>query len=311
MSLEAIGGYQVFTRDYDVEATGADLYLPYMRGGLSAALDERVAAQAVSPHGLAQRYRLVFGAPTDDDWMFDQEDGVLDPRRLGQLVSRPENHHVFRQTRSVVPSNTAVIFLVDNSGSMKTQRYETLAVMLDIYSRALDLVGIKVEVLGHTTGAWSGGRPVADWRGVGSPDHPGRLKESLRVVYKNADQSWRRARGSLASMFRPMHFRESLDGDAVVWAHQRLLTRPEPRKILVVVSDGAPMVSATANANGDEYLVDHLIQVVDQIERRSPVEIGAFTIDHDISAVFGASVPIDLEATRTVGTFRALEDLLS
>lgn len=309
--LDSIGGYAVFTRDYDIETTGTALYLPHMRADLRAALDERVAAQAVSPHRLAQRFRLVFGARTNDDWTFDQEDGALDPRRLSQLVSRPENHHVFRRNRTVIRSNTAVTFLVDNSGSMKTQRYETLAVMLDVYSRALDLAGITTEVLGHTTAAWSGGKPVTDWRAAGAPSNPGRLNESLRVIYKDANQSWRRARGSLASMLRPMHFRESLDGEAVGWAHQRLLNRPEPRKILVVVSDGAPMDTATANANGDEYLVDHLIQVVDHIERRSPVEIGAFTIDRDISAVFGASIPIDLDATLTVGTFRALEDLIA
>jgi cobaltochelatase CobT len=192
---------------------------------------------------------------------------------------------------------------------MKAQRYETLAVLADTLSRALDLAHIPHEILGHTTGAWTGGQAQVDWRAAGKPEDPGRIAEVLQIVYKDADTSWKRARHSLAAMQLTRHFRESIDGEAVIWAHDRLMRRPEPRKVLVVVSDGAPAAAATNKANRNGYLADHLRSVVDFIERRSPVEIGALTTDQDVSNIFRRSVPIDLDATLTLGAYRVFEQL--
>jgi len=194
---------------------------------------------------------------------------------------------------------------------MKAQRYETLAILADTLSRALDGADVPHEILGHTTAAWTGGRALEDWRAAGKPDDPGRIAELCRVVYKNADTTWKRSRKSLASMQLTRHFRESIDGEAVIWAYRRLMARPERRKVLVVVSDGAPAESATNRSNRRGYLADHLTNVVDYIERRSPVEIGAITTDNDVSAVFRRSTPIDLDATLTIGAYRVFEDLFA
>lgn len=198
---------------------------------------------------------------------------------------------------------------MDNSGSMKAQRYETLAILADTLSRALDLAKVPHEILGHTTSSWTGGQSRQDWLDAGKPDDPGRIADVCRVIYKDADTTWKRARHSLASMHLTRHFRESIDGEAVIWAHNRLLRRPEERKILVVVSDGAPAEAATNKANRRGFLADHLTNVVDFIERRSPVMIGGITIDHDLSTVFRRSVPLDLDATLTIGAYAVFEEL--
>jgi len=308
-SLYSIGDYQVFTDAYDVQRAGADLYPLDMRRAARVELDQLVQAQSVSPHRIAERLRKVFGHWTQDEWRFGVDEGVVDGRRLPQLIANPMAHEIFRQPRYVLRSDTVVSILMDNSGSMKAQRYETLAVLADTLSRALDLAGISHEILGHTTAAWTGGKALADWREASEPDDPGRIAELCQVVYKDADTSWKRARHALASMYLTTHFRESIDGEAIIWAHSRLMERPEQRKVLVVVSDGAPAEAATNRANRPGFLSDHLVNVVDFIERKSPVEIGGLTVDHDVSTVFHRSVPIDLDATLTIGAYDVLEAL--
>ncbi len=307
--LRQLGGYRVFTTGYDTERQGDDLYPEAALRELRRELDRLVSDHAVSPRRLAQWFRVHFGAAVTDDWSSGEEDGVIDPGRLSQLLANPERHEVFRQPRHVLRSDTAITFLLDNSGSMKVQRFEALALLIDTCSRALDLAGITNEVLGFTTAAWSGGRAQGDWLAAGTPEGPGRLNETLHIVYKDADTSWRRSRHSLAAMLRPMHFRESIDGEAVIWAHERLLRRPEPRRLLVVVSDGAPTDSATANANGPDYLARHLGQVVAQIERSSPIHLGALTLDLDMSGTFRNTLPIELDDTLTLRTFTAITEL--
>ena len=309
--MAALGGYRVFTTRYDVERTGQELYPEPIRRALRRQLDSLIASHAVSSYRLAQMFRHHFGAPVPDGWNNGEPDGLIDPARLSQLLANPERQQVFRQPRQAVHANTAITFLLDNSGSMKVQRFEALAMLVDTCVRALDLAGVTSEVLGFTTAAWSGGQAQQDWIGTGMLPMPGRLNETLHIVYKDADTSWRRARNSLASMLRPMHFRESVDGEALIWAHQRLMTRPEPRRLLVMVSDGAPTDSATANANSDTYLANHLGLVVDRIERRSPVELRALTLDGDMGAVFVGSLPIELDDTLTLRTFSVLTQLFA
>lgn len=308
--LERLGGYSAYTTDFDVELTGAGLYSAEVRRGLRNKLDEHVRAQAVSAGRIAERLRRLFGTPSADDWQFGVEDGLIDGRRLSQLVVG-STAEVFRRQLPVVRSNTAVAIVMDNSGSMRAQRFEVLATLADTLSRALDLAGVTNEVLGFTTSTWSGGQSRALWKLDGEPESPGRVADIAHIVYKDGDTPYRRARHSLASMLLPRHFAESVDGEAVAWAHHRLMSRPESRKVLLVISDGAPGESATVKLNGPAFLGEHLGRVVDHIERRSPVEIGALTIDNDVSSIFRRSLPLDLDAAVTVGTYGVFEALFS
>jgi cobaltochelatase CobT len=308
-TLADLGDYRIFTTEYDIEQRGSDLYPLDQRRRARTELDQLVQAQAVSPHRLALRLRQLFGTWEPDEWRFGVDEGIVDGRRLPQLIANPMAREVFQHPRQVLRSDTVVSILMDNSGSMKAQRYETLAVLADTLSRALDLANIPHEILGHTTAAWTGGRALEDWRAVGKPEDAGRISEVCQVIYKDADTSWKRARHSLAAMQLTRHFRESIDGEALIWAHGRLMRRPEQRKVLVVVSDGAPAEAATNKANRKGYLADHLINVVDYIERRTPVEIGGLTVDHDVSTIFHRSMPIDLDATLTIGAYGVFEEL--
>lgn len=308
-TLADLGDYRIFTTEYDVEQRGSDLYPLEQRRRARTELDQLVQAQAVSPHRIALRLRRLFGTWEPDEWRFGVDEGIVDGRRLPQLIANPMAREVFQHPRHVLRSDTVVSILMDNSGSMKAQRYETLAVLADTLSRALDLANVPHEILGHTTAAWTGGRALENWRAAGKPEDAGRISEVCRVIYKDADTSWKRARHSLAAMQLTRHFRESIDGEAIIWAHGRLMRRPERRKVLVVVSDGAPAEAATNKANRKGYLADHLINVVDYIERRTPVEIGGLTVDNDVSTIFRRSMPIDLDATLTIGAYGVFEEL--
>lgn len=311
-SLTELGGYRVFADEFDVVLAGADLYRAERLRTARAKLDELVRAQSVSSQRLALRYRKIFATPTPTEWRFGLPEGQLDRRRLAQMAAQVDARTLFRQARTTPTNNTAVALLLDNSGSMKAHRFETLAVLADTLSRALDQAGVTNEVLGHTTNSWTGGRAMQAWRGADKPDDPGRVAELAHIIYKDAEQPWRRARRSLAALLVTRHFRESVDGEAVAWAHGRLVQRPEPRKILVVVSDGAPAESATQMANSStSYLTDHLARVVRQIEQRSVVEIAALTIGGDVSSVFANSVAVDLDTTLTLGTYASLEALFA
>lgn len=308
--LGALGGYHVWTRAHDRELRGEALYPDVVLARARAELDTLVSAQAVSVNRVAHRMRLLFSVPDHDGWTFGQPEGVIDGRRLGQLVARSTNRDVFRRDRVQPTSDTVVAFLVDNSGSMKHQRHQMIAVLLDVTARALDLAGVTSEILGFTTGAWSGGEPARSWRRAGEPERPGRLNQVDHIVYKDADTSWRRSRRSIAAMLRTAHYREGIDGEAIMWAHERLLRRPEPQKVLVVISDGAPMDTATVAANDRAFLADHLSRVADAIERTSPVVLGALAVDLEVSATFRRSVEVDLSETLTIGSFDVLTRLL-
>lgn len=307
--LDHVGGYHVYSRLLDKEIAGSSLYPDAVLARARADLDAQIAAQAVSVNRVAQSLRTLFSVPVTDGWTFGQPDGVIDGRRLGQLVARSTSHDVFRRDRVQLSSDTVVSFLVDNSGSMKAQSYEAVAVLLDMMSRALDLAGVANEVLGFTTGGWSGGEIAAAWRSAGEPTDPGRLNQVDHIIYKDAETPWRRARTSLAAMMRTSHFREGVDGEALVWAHGRLLARPEPQKVLVVVSDGVPMDTATATANGAEFLSSHLGAVADLIERTSPVVLAAIAIDLDVASFYRRSIEMDLGGTLTLASFSVLDTL--
>lgn len=308
-TLDSVGDYHVFTTEFDRVVTGESLYRLAQRQQLRDDLDRQVKGQAVSVTRLALRLQKLFAVPQRDGWLFGQDEGLLDGRRLSQLVSNPAYHQVFVKDRLQPVSDTVVSFLIDNSGSMKSQRFEAVAVLVDTCARALELSGAKSEILGFTTGDWNGGEAMKAWRKRGMPPDPGRLNQSLHVVYKEADTSWKRARHSIASLMKTVHFREGLDGEALIWAWRRLSARSERRKILVVVSDGAPLDAATHNNNRDGFLSDHLYNVASFLQRQPDVEIGAIGIDLDLSDLYHNSISLNLEGTLTNQSYASLERL--
>ncbi len=304
-------GYYIYCRDYDKQVAGESLYRLEQRVTLRDKLDKLVAAQAISIPRLAQRLQRIFAIESRAGWDYGEEEGYLDGRRLGQIVSNPSYRKVFKQEKNSPYSDTVISFLIDNSGSMKRQRYEAVAVMVDIYSRALELAGIKNEVLGFTTGAWTGGKSMKAWREDGSPDYPGRLNDRLHIVYKNAETTWRRARYSIASMMNPLHFREGLDGEALQWAGERLRNLSQSRKCLVMISDGAPMDSATSNYNDEYFLERHLKYVVSNLEQSPDIELRAIGIALDMEEFFEQAMSVDLTGTLGNKEFQSLELLFS
>lgn len=306
-----LGDYRIYTTEYDCEVTGDSLYPEPVRINARNELDRLVKAQSVSVPRLAKRLRDLFAVAEPEGWTFGEEQGTIDGRRLSQLVANPSHHRVFRRERDVPVNPVAVSFLVDTSGSMKAQRYDAVAVFVDTFCRALDLAGASTEVLGFTTSTWTGGRARQDWDNAGRPDQPGRLNEAQHIVYKGGDESWRRSRRSVASMMRTPHYREGLDGEALAWAYGRLTRRPEARKVLIMISDGSPMDTATSGANRPWFLDDHLASVADRIEHGGRVELGAIGIALDMSTYFANSISLDLTGTLTLSSYDALHRLFA
>jgi len=309
--LTALGDYHIYTDEFDQLVEANALLRNEKRYELRTKLDQLVKSQAVSVTRLAREMQALFARPEHDGWLFAQEEGLIDARRLAQLVSNPEYHQVFVQDRVQLQSNAVVSFLIDNSGSMKRQRYEAVAVLMDTYARALDLAGVQTEVLGFTTADWNGGKAMQAWRKSGQTEHPGRMGELLHVVYKSADDAWRRSRGSMACLLSTQHFREGVDGEALIWAYQRLKARQESNRYLVVISDGAPMDAATQNTNRVGFLEDHLASVVKYIEADQAINLGAIGIDLDMSDTFSNSVSLDLGGTLGQASYRVLHSLFN
>jgi cobaltochelatase CobT len=303
--------YHVYCNNYDKLVVGSDLYRREQRIDLRSKLDKMITAQAISVPRLAQRLKNLFAIEQRSGWHDGEEEGYIDGRRLGQIVSRPGYIRVFKQEKLAPYCDTVVSFLIDNSGSMKRQRFEAVAILVDVFCRALELAGVTTEVLGFTTCGWTGGESIKTWRSNGSPENPGRLNDRLHIVYKDADTSWRRARYSISSLMNPVHFKEGLDGEALQWANRRLENRVESRKCLVMISDGAPMDSATSNYNDEFYLERHLKNVVSSIERGGAVELKSIGIGLDMEEFFSQAITLDLTGTLGNRAFSALELLFS
>ena len=309
VDLDGIGDYEVFSREFDREV-GGDALVPASRlPDLRAELDRHRKAQAVSPARVAQRLIYALARPAENGWTLAEEDGELDPARLAMIISDPLEHRVFRQPRLRPLADVAVTFLVDSSGSMKQQRYEAAAVLVDTFAQALDLAGASVEVLGFTTRSWAGGKAAKAWKNAGAPASPGRIAEIEHIVHKDAATSWRRARRSIATLLDVHHYREGLDGEALVWAYRRLAAVDASRRLLVLVSDGAPMETATSGANRLGFLDDHLAAVAGALDTRGDVEVGALTLEADLSRVFRRSRLIDLDGTLSLAHYEVLADL--
>jgi cobaltochelatase CobT len=307
---EAEDGYRAFTRAYDRQHEAASLVRPALLTELRQRLDGRVARQGVNVPRLALRLKSLLAEPAPDGWEFGQEQGMIDGRRLARLVTSPAERRLFRTERIDPVADCLVTFLVDCSGSMR-RHHETLALILDVLARALDLAGVTTELLGFTTAAWNGGRAMRDWRKAGRPPHPGRLNELCHLVFKDADTSWRRARRGIAAMLKDDLYREGVDGEAVTWACGRMRGRPERRRILVVVSDGSPMDGATNLTNDEHYLDHHLRDVVAATESAGLAHVHGLGVGLDLSPYYSRSRVLDLDRGVDNGVFRDIADLLA
>jgi cobaltochelatase CobT len=225
-------------------------------------------------------------------WQFDLEEGMLDAGRLARVVANPEHSLSFMQEDDTAFRDTVVTLLIDNSGSMRGRPITVAAMSADILARTLERCGVKVEILGFTTRAWKGGQSREKWVADGKPPHPGRLNDLRHIIYKAADQPWRRARRNLGLMMKEGVLKENIDGEALLWAHGRLLGRPEQRRILMVISDGAPVDDSTLSANSGSYLERHLREVIASIEEAGAVELVAIGIGHDVTRYYRWAVTI-------------------
>lgn len=290
-NLEA--DYRVFAREFDEEVSAESLCgseeLEMLRGQLDRQLDMLRNATSRLAHRL-QRHLL---ALQKRDWEFELEEGILDSARLARIICDPSAPLSFKVERETRFQDTIVSLLLDNSGSMRGRPINTAATCADILARTLERCGVGVEILGFTTCAWKGGRAREKWIEQGKPPHPGRLNELRHIVYKAADMPWRRARRSMGLMLREGLLKENIDGEAVQWAHRRLLARPEQRRILMVISDGAPVDDSTLSVNKGNYLERHLRRVITSIEERSSVQLIAIGIGHDVTRFYRRAVTIN------------------
>ncbi|CAN5127750.1 cobaltochelatase subunit CobT [soil metagenome] len=250
---------------------------------------------------LANRLQRKLMAQQSRSWDFDQEEGMLDAARLARIIVSPGHSLSYKIERETDFRDTVVTLLIDNSGSMRGRPISIAAISADIMARTLERCGVKTEILGFTTRAWKGGQSRENWLAAGRPAMPGRLNDLRHIVYKPADTPWRRARTSLGLMMREGLLKENIDGEALLWAHSRLLARPEERKILMVISDGAPVDDSTLSVNSGSYLEKHLRQVIGWIEGKSPVQLVAIGIGHDVTRYYAKAVTI-MDAEQLGGT---------
>ena len=284
--------YRIFTSAFDQTAEAATLCDAATLARRRHELDERVGAQLTGVMRWAHRLQRRLLALQMRTWRFDQEEGLLDAGRLSRVVTHPLEPLAYKQESEIEFPDTVVSLLVDNSGSMRGRPIATAAVCAELLGRVLEHCGVKSEVLGFTTCSWNGGRARAQWISAGRPDAPGRLTELRHIIYKTADQPWRRARACLGLMLEDGLLKENVDGEALLWAHGRLMRRPEPRRILLVISDGAPMDDATLEANDAGYLDRHLRTVIERIEQDGSVELAAIGIGHDVTGYYRRAVRV-------------------
>ena len=286
--------YKAFSTEFDQEMDPVALHNPKTMGELRKSLEKKTAAFRFNLGKLTHSLRGVLHSPEQRHWQYGLEEGLLDARRLTQIVTTPGFSEPFKAEIDTPVTNALVTFLVDNSGSMKRLPLEPTVIYLDILCRALELAGAKTEVLGFTT-TFNGGKVYKKWLSTGRKPNPGRLNEARYVMYKKADNSWRRARGNLASMMRPHYFHESVDGEALAWGYQRALSRPEQRRIVVMISDGPPRESRTLQHNEEGYLERHLLDVIDDIYREKQVALYGIGLGIDLSPYYRDSISIDIE----------------
>ena len=284
--VAALIGYRAYTRAFDRVVNAAALASREELATLRLKLESDFTQVRSTVARMAKRLMRVLMARQAREWRFDLDDGLLDPSRLTAFVASGGAARPFKQEFESPFPSTVVTLLIDHSGSMRGRPMQIAALTVEIFARVLERCGVRCEVLGFTTRDWDGGEPARQWADAGYPEGPGRLNALEHIVIKAADVPWRRARPALGLFLRDEMLKENIDGEALTWAHERLLARPENRRILIMVSDGTPMDEATFAANGFDYLDGHLAAVVEHIERRSPVQLAAIGIGHDVSRFY-------------------------
>jgi cobaltochelatase CobT len=293
--------YKPWTTQFDEVVAATDLCDADELIRLRGYLDQQLVHLQSAVSKLANRLQRRLMAQQSRSWDFDQEEGMLDAARLARVVVNPTQSLSYKIERETDFRDTVVTLLIDNSGSMRGRPISIAAISADILARTLERCGVKTEILGFTTRAWKGGQSRETWLAAGRPPQPGRLNDIRHIVYKKADEPWRRARPNLGLMMREGLLKENIDGEALLWAHGRLMARPEERRIMMVISDGAPVDDSTLSVNSGSYLERHLRQVIGWIEAKSPVELVAIGIGHDVTRYYARAVTI-MDAEQLGGT---------
>ncbi|WP_395635315.1 cobaltochelatase subunit CobT [Sphingorhabdus sp.] len=284
--------YKIWSTKYDETITATELADEEELNRLRAYLDQQLSNLQSVVTKLANRLQRRLMAQQNRSWDFDQEEGMIDAARLARIVVSPGSSLSYKVERETDFRDTVVTLLIDNSGSMRGRPISIAAISADILARTLERCGVKTEILGFTTRAWKGGQAREDWLAAGRQPMPGRLNDLRHIVYKKADEPWRHAKRNLGLMMREGLLKENIDGEALLWAHNRLIARAEDRRILMVISDGAPVDDSTLSVNHGGYLEQHLRKVIEMIETRSPVQLVAIGIGHDVTRYYKRAVTI-------------------
>ena len=293
--------YKAFTTSNDEIVSATELCDEDELNRLRAYLDAQLKGLQGIVTKLANRLQRRLMAQQNRSWDFDQEEGLLDAARLARVIVSPGLSLSYKSERDIEFKDTVVTLLIDNSGSMRGRPISIAAISADVLARTLERCGVKTEILGFTTRAWKGGQSREAWLAGGKPAQPGRLNDLRHIVYKKADEPWRRARRNLGLMMREGLLKENIDGEALLWAHARMLARPEDRRILMVISDGAPVDDSTLSVNNAGYLEQHLRKVIEWIEKQSPVQLVAIGIGHDVTRYYRRAVTI-MDVEQLAGT---------
>ena len=284
--------YKIWSTKYDETITAIELADEEELNRLRAYLDQQLSNLQSVVTKLANRLQRRLMAQQNRSWDFDQEEGMLDAARLARVIVSPGSSLSYKIERETQFRDTVVTLLIDNSGSMRGRPISIAAISADIMARTLERCGVKTEILGFTTRAWKGGQAREDWLAAGRQPMPGRLNDLRHIIYKKADEPWRHAKRNLGLMMREGLLKENIDGEALLWAHNRLIARAEDRRILMVISDGAPVDDSTLSVNHGGYLEQHLRKVIEMIETRSPVQLVAIGIGHDVTRYYKRAVTI-------------------
>ena len=284
--------YEAFTTEFDEVVLAQDLCDEEDLSRLRGLLDQQLLPLKHATSKLANRLQRRLLAKQHRTWEFDLDEGLLDSSRLEQVIVDPMNPLAYKQEKEMKFRDTVVALLIDSSGSMRGRSITTAAMCGDILGRTLERCSVRVEILGFTTSAWRGGQSREEWINIGKPQNPGRLNDLRHIIYKSADDHWRRARRNLGLMMREELLKENIDGEALIWAHNRLVNRMEQRKVLMVISDGLPVDNSTLLVNSSNYLEQHLKYAIDMIENHSPVELIAIGIGHDVTNHYSRAVTI-------------------
>ena len=289
---DADPAYTVYTTDFDEEIRAEDLAEPAELERLRAYLDQQLDPLKGAVGRLANKLQRRLQAQQNRSWLFDLEEGMLDAGRLARVVANPTTPLSFKWEKDTEFRDTVVTLLLDNSGSMRGRPISIAAICADVLARTLERCSVKVEILGFTTRGWKGGQSRERWLAQSRPQAPGRLNDLRHIIYKSADAPWRRVRPNLGLMMKEGLLKENIDGEALEWAHRRLVARPEARRILMVISDGAPVDDSTLSVNPASFLEKHLRDVIAMVERRKAVELIAIGIGHDVTRYYQRAVTI-------------------